>query len=672
MFRCTPLTACQMAICVLTLLVLPGCGGGSGGPSELHVSGNKTPVTFAERAAARQLVIAKLATLGSLSLPDQNTALVAYMKTLSQFEAVGKGADGAVWARYRDGRIYVVANNEPRTPPKAVAPDFAMRSPKALRTGLPAGTHACLMRSMGTAFVNSLDVIKPWLADAGYVVETPAATIDNLMAVKDDAIFYLHGHGGAGVSRVGDVDYGLWTADLVTPANDLKYDAMLADGSLFEMTALQNEDPVTHADIIQTHYAITAQFVTDHMSFGANSFVLIHGCKGNDAAFKAACLAKGAGLYAAWTNVVMSDDSARATQFCVDRMLGANQYNPRETPPQRPFDYASVAADLKRLHWDTSLSDFGTAKFVFTPGTGDVGLLDPSIRFLTVDEIGSGGKAKLTLDGMFGADPGVANRQVTVAGQALKVTTWGPTQIACELPASGPGASGDTVVEVRKHKSNKVPLTEWVAKLHYTFEYNKGSLMDTLDLQYHIRADVHAARDVPHVRPLPPVVPFVCSRASTGTSVASGSYTDTQGHLTTYSGSGSFGFSDNFASLFAMTSPGMLAFGSVDAAQKTMRIYLWATGSGKIITEHGYSAASPIGLIGLQAFDGIGGGVYPPQNIILPFPYVDLTLNNKLGIMAGTGKGVGVDASGHRMKVTWTGSAATDPPDATVTASSVR
>lgn len=664
------LSTCLLLALFALALAFGGCGGGGSTGSPETRAASSTPMTYAQRAAARKLVIDKLATLRALSLPDQNKALVSYITTLSQFEAAGQGADGAVWARYRDGRVYVIANNAPGSPPKGLAADLPQRHKAAVRPGLPTSQHACLMRSMGTGYPNSVSVIEPWLADAGYVVETPAATLDHLMTVKDDGIFYMHGHGGSGHTRDAAVNYGLWTATVISAANDVKYDDLIAEGSVFEMTAGQNEDPITHAPIVESHYAITASFVTKYMSFGSNSFVLIHGCNGDDAAFKAACLAKGASLYAGWTKPVMSDDSARATRFCIDRMLGANHYNPLEAPPQRPFDYASVASDLKRLGWNTSDGGFGTATFVFTAGTGDMGLLDPSIRFLTVDEVNGGGKPKLSIDGLFGADPGAANRKVTVGATPLKVTSWKATKIDCELPATGPGACGDTIVEVRGHKSNKVPLTQWVAKFHYTFEYNKGTLMDTMDMEYHVRADIHSHRDTPHVAPLAPVLTFVCSPGSTGTCSASGTYTDSSHHVTTYSGSGSFAFSSNYASVMSLQSPGLLAYGTIDAAQKTMRIYMWATGTGKIITEQGVSTASPIGTMGMFAFDGFGGGVYPPQNIILPFPYVDLKLNSNYGIIAGQGKGVGVDSSGHRMKVTWTAAAATDPPVPSVTTSS--
>ncbi len=98
-----------------------------------------------------------------------------------------------------------------------------------------------------------------------------------------------------------------------------------------------------------------------------------------------------------------------------------------------------------------------------------------------------------------GADP---DSKVTVGGLDCPVqfAGWQPGQISCDIP---PAASGDVVVTVRKHESNKARLTKW----NGTFRYSvRGADTLQVDIVYHValRVDIRKVRLVIHELPVGP------------------------------------------------------------------------------------------------------------------------------------------------------------------------
>jgi hypothetical protein len=627
---------------LICLFLIPGCGGG-GNPS-IGSAQVIRPMGFSDRTAGRSAVIKKWKSLRNLPLRDQNTQLAAYIRTLPQFEAAGVNNGGCVWARYKDGGIFVVANNTLPSP-KATGWNYRPLPPTSkVRSGVPTNKRARIMRSMGTLFPDATANISSILTKSGYDVISPAATIANLETVAGDGIFYLHGHGGAGQTRESSVNYGLWTSDLVTAANAARYEPLIASGEIFEMTANQNAPAVEGGDpIVETHYAITASFVRNHMSFGPGSFVLIHGCSGADAAFKAACIAKGASLYAGWTNVVMSDDSRRASEFVFDRMTGANHFadSLEETPQQRPFDYQAVWDDLKARGWDTSHTDWGDAKFVFAPGTtGQTGILNPSITYVAPNDVASDTQSTLTIGGMFGPDPGEDNRDVHLGALGLKVKTWAEDRIVCELPQSGSGASGDCIVTVRGHDSNKVPLTEYKAKFTYTL-FGRGSQKQVVTFtNAHFRADLHPRRLKPHIAPTKPSVMFLHIVDSTAKYACSGSDGDV-----TWSGSGPLN-AKRFSPSYSAN--GFNVAGQIDTATKIMKINCFAVKrNGRIeISSDGQIVRRDVAT----GFTSLGAS-----------PYVPVRLSSNFGIIAGSYTGKSDD---YTARLVWQACTPLSPPDA--------
>src|SRR5205085_12371872 len=129
-------------------------------------------------------------------------------------------------------------------------------------------------------------------------------------------------------------------------------------------------------------------------------------------------------------------------------------------------------------------------------------------------------KKELTVNGVFGTEAG----KVTLDGVELAVKSWGFNSIHCDLP---PDISGDTIVEVRGHKSNVVQLTEWKARFRTLSEPPRpsGTLKQVGFLDVRFRADIHAHRDSAHDTPIEPIVPFLQERSSNGQFTASGSVT---------------------------------------------------------------------------------------------------------------------------------------------------
>jgi hypothetical protein len=583
-----------------------GCGGGTPG------NGNGDTMSVAERTAAMGAVADYRETLGPSSGPATAQALATYLGTRPEFEASGVSDTGDAWGRFTDGRLAILICTD--DPADDVATEAAGVGIRAQRSGVPANKPARILRSMGTAFPNCVPDLLNWLGQAGYTNAGGTATIASLKTVSGDGVFYLHGHGGAGSVRAGAAPaYALWVLDDYTAANEAAFAADLGTGAVCYMLARQDKDQPA-----VWHYAITDEFVTQYMSFGKNSFVLIHGCNGNSASaatFKAACFAKGASLYAGWTDVVMSNDSSRASRFVIDRMLGANLYSPKESPKQRPFDYQAVWTDLTSRGWDTSHAEgHGTAKFTFSTKSGsDCGILAPSIEFITLYEapFHDTAKTKMELAGLFGDDPGDSKRTVTVGGTKVDVTEWAADKVTCDIPNFGEGSVGDVVVEVASHRSNKVPISEWTIPFTYTWHWY-GSLTDTIHLRLHLRADVHKFRERPGATPITPSAVLVQSMADSDGDWTSGG----SGHLEndgnaasiTWSGSGVLTGTDPQS-----TQGGVGADGWIDVQSMTLYVMLWTFADQKqvdAVYPGGYtsSATELISTTLLPVYDEIDTG----------------------------------------------------------------
>jgi hypothetical protein len=343
-----------------------------------------------------------------------------------------------------------------------------------------------------------VNTLSNWFSAAGYTPPVGTASVQGLKLVQGDGVFYFSSHGSGGETRGGQREYGVWTSDEVTPANEALFSADLdsTPPRLCWYEALHNNNFFGSNRV--THYAITAEFVRQYMSFGPNSLVFINACKSDatgNAGFKAACIAKNAGVYLGWTNNIDGMESLKAARFFFDRLLGAHMEPPAENPPQRPFEITYVLEDMLLRHFDVHLGNKGFTNLVATPFYGYGGeptLLAPTIQTAIPPWIFYPGDVNVLIDGSYGDNPG-ANGTVMLGNNALPIANWTPTRIECPAPQSG----GNLMVKIRGIKSNTIQLTEWHAQ--FTMIYRgRGSLQHRVVLNLNFWADIHNWRVLPH------------------------------------------------------------------------------------------------------------------------------------------------------------------------------
>ncbi len=516
-------------VLTVTAAGLAGCGGGNGG------GGGSTDLAGSVRSINDFV--------NSVQTQPRDTRIqriAAYLKTRNELASSGVN-DAGIWAVYPDGvPLMILDNRQPDQLPPGVK---SVGNPRVSRGAeLPTPLRARLINAMGSAFVNEVPIVSPFLTANGYSVVTDPGTVDSLRGLAGDGVFYMSSHGGICQIPVFDANgvlqrdgtgkplltpsFGIWTSTKFDPANPNQYLADLRAGRLGLGSALANT--VAGVNQNEMHYWITPAWVSSQMAFGLNSLVWFSACQSDSAAsaaFVQACLAKKAGLYVGWTNFVSSAACVVAGRFIFDRLLGSNTSNPKENPPQRPFDYENVWQELHKQGLDThpSSGPGGATTIAFSaPAGAAFGLLAPTIEYALVDE----SKDQAILKGTFGT-PDPSQRAVLIGGLEATVQSWAKDKIVCDLPRTGTGSSGDVVVYVRAHKSNVRRITEWDIHLRYHW-----SLKDTPPLavdgafKARFRADVGDYRETPGVAPKKPIRSARLTSDSGGPMEASGSHSD--------------------------------------------------------------------------------------------------------------------------------------------------
>lgn len=487
------------------------------------------------RMAAIDLATAKALTLDWSNLNNANTQLASFLNTLPEIDTAAVNGEVAnVWALFTDGVLCMFVNNRgPATNSTGASTwtsdsSLSDRSTVPIRQGreqkpnisvtnaagdaLPLSVQARLVETLGSRYTPATATIRAMLTSNGYLPATPTSgTVNGLKLVRDDGVLYYDGHGGAGFFNAAQTDsaFGLWTTTVATAANLPSYSADFVAHRVCLMVAAVGVDSLGN-DINEVHYGITSKFVTWYwQAFAQNAMVFIDACGAGGAyaaPFRNAIIAKNASVYFGWTRPVFSDAAALVAKFMFDRMIGANTAAPKETPPQRPFTYPDIYGDLtnRGLHIHPS-TDGTTTTFRYFGGPGAFGLLAPSISFMSMEEVND----LIHVYGKFGPDPG-ADGRVKVDGVELTVQSWAPTEIICDIERTGTGSAGPVTVEVRGdysgttpltfRKSNVVNLTHWKIPFHYDHFENDQKIVVDMDL--HIRADVHSHREVPHEAPI--------------------------------------------------------------------------------------------------------------------------------------------------------------------------
>ena len=529
--------------------------------------------------------------------PDTVAArAVAYLNTIPLFEEVGRDGPTGVWARFEDGRLLIIPNNLQQGAPEdtlalfsgesriASAPSLAphtkvigagraaRRSLRIPTSGLqlPKSKQFRVWDGINGCFLTPRNRIRTLLRNGGYV-EAPASspTVDGFLKVRGDGVFVLFSHGGAGKLEDNTYVYAVWTSTNVAFPVEASYDKMLDNQELAYMI-MPGRDSVGGCSTV-ANYGITAGFVANHMSFAQNSLVYLNVCQsGTDAAgnLRTALGNAGASVVVGWDANLSVGFTFKTLPYLIDRLLGANDVEPKEDPKQRPFNIYDVRENMEAVGRVTD--PVGGATLQVFKVSGDFGLLAPTIQFLSVDD--NGVQPHLTIAGLFGTDPGEANRSVTINGTELDNIDWYPTEINCDIPESGSNASGTVVVKVgtgeNARKSNEVNITEWRGELTYERD-DPGDQTGQMKIKVRFLADIHSFRDKPGEDPFETIVLFGPRGDTSIDATTSGKYVRSQGCTDTFTLGGDGHAKTPFD---AGTDGSWIYFGSVDTKTHMLRL----------------------------------------------------------------------------------------------------
>lgn len=531
--------------------------------------------------------------------PDTVAArTLAYLNTIPMFEEVGRSGPTGVWARFDDGRLLIIPNNlQPGAPedtlellsgesPVALAPagtprtkiiDAGRKAMRALRVPtsgleLPKSRQFRVWDGINGCYLTPRNRIRALLREGGYV-EAPALspTVDGFLKVRGDGVFVLFSHGDAGQLKDRSNVYAVWTSTNVGYPEEALYDAYFDSHELAYMI-MPGRDAQGGCSTV-TNYGITATFVARRMSFTENSLVYLNVCQSGSAAagdFRQALANAGASVVVGWDGNVSVGTTFKTLPYLIDRLLGANEVQPRENPKQRAFNIYDVRDNMAAVGRVTEPLTGATLE-VFRL-SGDFGLLAPTIQFLSIDDDGQ--QPRLIIAGLFGTDPGEGKRSVTINGTELENILWNPTEIDCDIPESGGNAFGTVVVKVGSgqgaRESNPVNITQWEGELTYERD-DPGDQTATMKIKFRILADIHDFRDEPGEPPFKTQVLFGPRGGDTSVHVTTGGkYAETIGDCTE---TWTFGQGGDLVTPFEGTPNGAwMYFGSVDTESHTLQL----------------------------------------------------------------------------------------------------
>ncbi|MEW6050383.1 MAG: hypothetical protein AB1644_04895 [Candidatus Zixiibacteriota bacterium] len=487
--------------------------------------------------------------------------LMTYLQSDPLIEAAGiDSGTGSVWGRFTDGVLYIGVDNrapasseraakllaQAETPPRisplqekleTVTDRSTLIGRLGKRTapsGLPASGDVASLLTLGPGFAPVNGVIEGMLTSNGYDIKTRDASVNGLKQIGGEGVVYFSTHGGAGQFSSTEFGYSLWTSQSVDVNSIANYKADLLGKRLTIMQAVYGT--AVGDAVSQIHLGITGNFITQYWSnLADNALVFIDACGSSGpgaVGLRNAIAGKNGSVYFGWSHPVGANAANLLAKFMFDRLLGANTVQPRETPPQRPFDYLSLFQDLADRNLLVHPSDsqpFLITEFQYVAMSGGFGMLAPSIEVMQVDEHGD----SLILSGMFGDDPGQMGH-VSVGGEELTILSWSPEIVVANIPNTGAGSLGPVRVTVIpdysglaplvQPASNRVNLTDWTGQFNFHMT-SSGSLEQTVQINVHLRADIHSFRDQPHTQPLKSIQYInSCAENSEASASAAGTY----------------------------------------------------------------------------------------------------------------------------------------------------
>ncbi|HBG06372.1 MAG: hypothetical protein A2075_13240 [Geobacteraceae bacterium GWC2_58_44] len=518
-------------------------------------------LTPSQRDAAMDTVNLAWGNLYSGNLDADNQALVTYIRTLPDFGDAGISSDRTVWARFKDGFpvLFLTKTVAPGTVPGATVP---AASAKKGTGAMPQGAKAVLV-DVDLLATGALATIEPALKKKGYLPSRLAGSVEDFMSIKNVGVLFITSHGGTMTTKSGRPSYGVMTNEKITG-----YDAASAHSN--NLRALYRSEELGMAGVLVndtngllislpgSFWQITEKFVRKNWTFTEDSLAVLSSCEmfrdlspyaiTSDAEypdFRSALNGVGAAALLGWDGQVSPEFASEAMQLFFDRVLGANEpnaYQP-EHPPQRPFPYKEVLDWMKANGRDVE-TDHHHARMILEEKTNFGQLVPSLVNALVVPPAPlSSGPWTLALNGTFfgpqGSGAGAGT--VTVGNTQLVVSSWtetGEGGIVAQLPAMGsPGSFGDIVVEVRGHKSNAVPLTQWTGYVTQVRTKVMGGGRAEFRCPVRLTGDVHLFRTNPGSMPqrmtvMSVEVPQSCNYTFSGT------WSDENGVPHTLSGSG--------------------------------------------------------------------------------------------------------------------------------------
>lgn len=546
--------------------------------------------------------------------------LLDHLNSIPEMVAAGVAEDGSVWGQFTDGRlaVFVEANPLPQIDDTDTqnAPTPSINHPMqndpylhALWTNqdnqnwstnkyqnetinLPLSSDAVVVNALSARYGGEWNQISSLLNEGMYNVRSIEATVENLKTIQNVGVLYFSTHGAFGILS-SDLLFDIFSEDEGSPDERIFvlktstqvsfdteriYNEELAAGRLVyinlvekaglgiagirtesgELITKETEESRTP---LEWSYGITQAFVRMYFSFSPHSFVFVSACNSFKYDSMDAFLEKGAAVYAGWTGTVYKTIATRTPDLVFSLLLGVEGINSFD-PPHRPFDHLHIWEYIQQTGEDTDTTDSPPAKLMFA---GDERIiLAPSIQMIDVDEEND----EITLHGIFGEDEG----EVLINQTSIDVKEWRSDRIVTELPpADDPDGSGEVMVSVRNHDSNKVPLTLWQGSFNYTVEPDRvwaDGLEQIAEMDLYIRADVHPYREKPGEIPQHRSVLVSTAQESSGTWSFEGSGTPDVCELAELSGGGELPAYDPEQSEDIATFFG--AWGSVDGQTRTM------------------------------------------------------------------------------------------------------
>ena len=589
--------------------VAPGPGGTPGpGPGS-----GATPGDSARWATAQAASDLYFSLEGS---PDRDANTVAYLLSNPSVAFAGVSDSlGNVWACFDNGRVLLLIDNRrfsapaPQDARRGAAEDamrkaLALMPPPPFGTEMPVSKKARLLNSLEARWHNSMPALSTILSTSGYQVSTPGSHLADLLSLSGDGIFYWATHAGVGGDLQQNSVFGVWTktlcdtlADKVEPLKSYWRDGEICWASV----EVQQPDGSLKAEF---HYGITQKWIRNRWSFENHSIVYMDACTSDKQELRSAFFDRGVDAYCGW-NALTSGASGIVNETLFDLLCGTNLVNPA-TPNQRPFLFDWVrdwmVSNGKNVDPDPIL---GTPAAILNmtrnPADPTFGLLRPTIHRLFTHDAPSDPLDYIEIEGLFGSDPGAAEREVKIGGHPLTNIVWSEYLITASLPRSGAGSVGDVMVSVRGHLSNVAHLTRWLLPIKY-IRYGQQSLQQQIEMTLILRGDAGTYRFTPYATPQATPTALYSSKASSGSWLMSGIYRPDPEHFTKWTGFGAI----NAATTIPQTSQlGFLhSAGNINPSARTINSFLADTRVPYMIeTESGstpaVAALIPFGPINL-------------------------------------------------------------------------